>query len=195
MKIWHIDSSSRTSNSNGRSLSKLLVDKIKAKAKKEVIYRDVGRGEGLSYIDENIASALFISDDQRSDIQKQGLRPSDVIIDEAIDSDVWVLSIPIYNFSMPATFKMWADMLARLNVTFKYTENGPEGLLLNKKVFAIITSGGTQIDSDIDFLTPWLKHYLGFIGINDVSIINAEKYSADKEELVVKQIDKAVSAL
>ena len=112
-----------------------------------------------------------------------------------MDSDLWVIGVPIYNFSMPATLKTWADMLARLKVTFQYTEKGPEGLLKNKKVFAIITSGGTQIDSDIDFLTPWLRHFMKFIGIDDLTILKADKYSTEKESTLFAEIDKAVASL
>ena len=140
-------------------------------------------------------SALFISDDEKSDIQKKELKPSDKVIKEAMDSDLWVIGVPIYNFSMPATLKTWADMLARLKVTFQYTEKGPEGLLKNKKVFAIITSGGTQIDSDIDFLTPWLRHFMKFIGIDDLTILKADKYSTEKESSLFAEIDKAVASL
>ena len=140
-------------------------------------------------------SALFISNDERSDLQKKELKPSDKVIKEAMDSDLWVIGVLIYNFSMPATLKTWADMLARLNVTFQYREKGPEGLLKNKKVFAIITSGGTQIDSDIDFLTPWLRHFMKFIGIDDLTILKADKYSTEKESTLFAEIDKAVASL
>lgn len=96
---------------------------------------------------------------------------------------------------MPATLKTWADMLARVNVTFEYTEKGPQGLLRKKKVFVIITSGGTEIDSEIDFLTPWLRQYMNFIGVGDLTIIKADKYSIDKESILLTEIDKAVESV
>jgi FMN-dependent NADH-azoreductase len=156
-----------------------MVDKLQQKTKKNVIYRDVGSGTGLKFVNDNIVSALFIPENERSNLQIEELKPSDEIIKEAIDSDLWIIGVPIYNFSMSATFKTWADMLARLKVTFQYTENGPEGLLKNKKVFVIVTSGGTEIGSDIDFLTPWLRHFMKFMGIDDFTIIKANKESID----------------
>lgn len=195
MKIWHIDSSGRLENSHSRKLTRYMVDKLQNKSEKGVIYRDVGKGEGLEYVNDNIISALFIPEDERSNLQKNGLKLSDGVISEAVGSDLWVIGVPIYNFSMPATLKTWADMLARINVTFRYTEKGPEGLLKNKKVFAFITSGGTDIDSEIDFLTPWLRQYMKFIGIDDLTIIKADKYSTDKESALLAEIDNAVASI
>jgi len=195
MKIWHIDSSGRLENSHSRKLTRYMVDKLQNKSEKGVIYRDAGNGEGLEFVNDNIISALFIPEDERSNLQKNGLKLSDGVISEAVGSDLWVIGVPIYNFSMPATLKTWADMLARINVTFRYTEKGPEGLLKNKKVFAIITSGGTDIDSEIDFLTPWLRQYMKFIGIDDLTIIKADKYSTDKESALLAEIDNAVASI
>jgi len=179
VKILHIDSSGRLSNSLSRKLTSYMITKLKQKTQKKVIYRDIGSGHGLAYVNNNIAEALFIPDNERSNLQKEELKPSDEVIKEALDSDIWVIGIPVYNFSMPATFKTWADMLARLKVTFQYNENGPEGLLKNKKVFIIVTSGGTEVGSEIDFLTPWLRHYMKFIGIEDLTIIQPNEHSVD----------------
>ena len=195
MKIWHIDSSARLESSHSRKLTDYMVNKLKMKTKKEVTYRDVGSGEGLAYVNDNIVSALFIPEVERSTLQKKELEPSDELIKEAMTSDLWVIGVPIYNFSMPATLKTWADMLARVNVTFEYTEKGPQGLLRKKKVFVIITSGGTEIDSEIDFLTPWLRQYMNFIGVGDLTIIKADKYSIDKESILLTEIDKAVESV
>lgn len=85
-----------------------------------------------------------------------------------------MLSLPVYNFTMPSTLKAWADLVARAGTTFRYTESGPEGLLTGKKAYVVIASGGTPIGSEIDFLTPWLRHFLGFLGITDVEIIAAD---------------------
>jgi FMN-dependent NADH-azoreductase len=99
---------------------------------------------------------------------------SDKIVSELKYNDVLVIGVPIYNFSMPASLKAWADLAARLGETFRYTETGPVGLLENKKAYVVIASGGTIVDSEIDILTPWLRHFLGFIGIKDVTIIGAD---------------------
>lgn len=184
MNIWHIDSSGRHEGSHSRELTKLLAGKLAEKNDAEIIYRDVGKG--LPFVDDKIISGLFVPGESRTEEQKDALKPSDEVIKEALESDIWVLGIPIYNFSMPAAFKAWADMLARARVTFKYSENGPVGLLENKKVYAVITSGGTEVGSEIDFLTPWLKHFLKFVGITDLEIIRADKINDKKKSSVIE---------
>ena len=99
---------------------------------------------------------------------------ADALIAELQATDTLVLSLPVYNFTMPSTLKAWADLVARAGTTFRYTESGPEGLLTGKKAYVVIASGGTPIGSEIDFLTPWLRHFLGFLGITDVEIIAAD---------------------
>ena len=92
-----------------------------------------------------------------------------------------VIGSPIYNFGVPAKLKTWADQVARAGVTFKYTLNGPIGLLENKKAYVAIASGGTRVDSEIDFATPWLRQFLKFIGIDDVKVIFADQLNKDQE--------------
>ncbi|MFT5427258.1 MAG: FMN-dependent NADH-azoreductase [Gammaproteobacteria bacterium] len=99
-------------------------------------------------------------------------------------ADTLVIGIPIYNFSMPAGFKAWSDLGARVGETFKYTENGPVGLLEGKKAYIAVASGGTKVGSEIDFLTPWLRHYLGFIGIHEVKIVQAEALNSNGDKAV-----------
>jgi FMN-dependent NADH-azoreductase len=88
---------------------------------------------------------------------------------------VLVIGVPIYNFGVPATLKAWIDMIARARVTFRYTDQGPQGLLTGKKAYLLVASGGTPVGSAIDFATPWLKHVLAFIGITEVEVIAAER--------------------
>ena len=92
----------------------------------------------------------------------------------------------MYNFGPPASLKAWADLVARAGTTFKYTENGPEGLLKDKKAYILAASGGTKMGSDIDFMSPWLVFFLGFIGIKNVELIAADATSHKAEEKIVK---------
>jgi len=169
--ILHIDASGHKTASDSRKLSKQLVQKIQTTEQAEVIYRDVS--QDLPFLDETMITSYFTAPDERSDELKQAIAISDQVVEELQRSDVIVIGIPIYNFSMPAGFKAWVDLVARAGVTFQYTENGPVGLLENKKAYLAITSGGVPLDSPSDFLTPWLRQFFGFIGINDVNIIDA----------------------
>lgn len=193
MSIYHIDASPRTGNSVSRKFTRVIVDELIKTRQQKVIYRDLGRAEGIRLIDETIAGAIFLPESDRSPDQRSALLPSDKIIEEAVSSDIWVLGIPIYNFSVPASFKAWADMLARSKKTFQYGDKGPEGLLKNKTVFAVIASGGTEIDSSFDFCTPWLRHFLSFLGIDKINIIRADQYSPEKEEKILQSIAAEVS--
>ena len=107
------------------------------------------------------------------------------------DADTIIIGAPVYNFGPPASLKAWADLVARAGTTFRYGENGPEGILEGKKAYIIAVSGGTTIGGDSDFMSGWLKFFLGFIGIRDVEIIIADGiFGQDGEQKVeaAKQI-------
>jgi FMN-dependent NADH-azoreductase len=171
MKILHIDVSARKDDSVTRKLSAQLVGRL-AGNNGQVTYRDVS--EGLPFIDEAKIVAYFTAPGERTDEHRKAIALSDTIVSELKNNDILVIGVPIYNFSMPASLKAWADLAARVGETFRYTATGPEGLLENKKAYVVIASGGIRIDSQIDFLTPWLRHFLGFIGIKDVTVISAD---------------------
>jgi FMN-dependent NADH-azoreductase len=177
--ILHIDASGRKTPSISRQLSNEIVKKISS-YQTTVTYRDVS--QGLPFVDELMIGAYYTQSAERSEEQHQAIALSDTIVEELIAADAVVIGLPIYNFSMPAGFKAWSDLAARVGETFKYTENGPIGLLEGKKAYILVASGGTNVGSEIDFLTPWLRHFLGFIGIHDVEIVQAEaiNYNGDK---------------
>jgi FMN-dependent NADH-azoreductase len=186
--ILHIDASGRKTSSVSRQLSDQVIQKI-SNDQSTVTHRDVS--QGLPFVDDLMIGAYFTQKAERNDHQNQAIALSDTIVKELMAADTVVIGIPIYNFSMPAGFKAWSDLAARVGETFKYTENGPEGLLEGKKAYIAVASGGTKIGSEIDFLTPWLRHFLGFIGIHDVEIVQAEALNSKGE----KAIEEARSAI
>jgi len=176
MKILHIDASARKGDSVTRKLGAQLVERL-SDHDGQVTYRDVS--EGLPFVDETKIAAYFTAPEARTDEHRQAIALSDTIVAELKNNDVVVIGVPIYNFSMPASLKAWADLAARVGETFRYTATGPVGLLKNKKAYVVVASGGTRVDSQIDFLTPWLRHFLGFIGIRDVTVISADALNQD----------------
>ena len=176
MKRLHIDASARKSDSVTRKLSAQLVGRLGGD-NGQVTYRDVS--EGLPFVDEAKIEAYFTAAGERTAEHRKAIALSDTIVSELKNNDILVIGTPIYNFSMPASLKAWADLAARVGETFRYTATGPEGLLENKKAYVVIASGGTKVDSQIDFLTPWLRHFLGFIGIKDVTVISADALNQD----------------
>ena len=184
MKIYQIDSSARKEGSISRSLAKKLINKIK-KPNDEVIYRDLD--DEMLFVSGLTESGMKIPEDKQTDRHKKMFQLSDKLVEELKDSDVIIISAPIYNFGPPATLKAWSDLAARVNTTFKYTPDGKRiGLLKDKKAYLVITSGGTKIGSEEDFLTPWLKLMLNFFGIMDVKIISADQMAIDYEKSIAK---------
>ena len=184
MKIYQIDSSARKEGSTSRALAKKLLDKIKS-PEDEVIYRDLN--EEMVFVSGLTESGMNIEKKDQTDHHKKMFELSDQLVKELKDSDIIIISAPIYNYGPPATLKAWSDLAARVGETFKFKPNGRrEGLLKNKKAYLVITSGGTKIGSKEDFLTPWLTLMLNFFGITDIKIISADQMSIDYEKSIAK---------
>lgn len=187
--ILHIDASARLTDSTSRTLSRQVVDRLMAD---QVITRDLA--EPLPLVTEDWIGANFTPADQRSSEQKQVLALSDRLVDEITRADTLVIGLPIYNFSIPASFKAWIDLVARVGLSFQYTETGPKGLLGGKRVIIALASGATAIGSDSDFASDYVRHVLGFIGLSDVTFIAADAMAIDPEASLAAA-ETAVQAL
>jgi len=153
-----------------------------------VLSRDLAKS-APTFVDRDWIAANTTPSDQRSDEHKAELRLSDQLVSELVAADILLITTPIYNFSVPASLKAWIDMIARAGVTFRYTENGPVGLLENKRAIITLASGGTSVNSPIDFATPFLKHIMGFIGIHQVDVIAADALAKDAQNTIKAAID------
>ncbi len=174
--ILHIDSSARQTQSTTRALSEQIIEKFEGAA---VIRRDLA--QPLPLIDEAWIAANFTPEEDRTDAQRDILALSDQLLDELQAADVIVIGLPIYNFSIPANLKAWVDLVARAGKSFRYTADGPQGLLTGKRALLAMASGGTRAGSEIDFATGYLRHILGFIGITDVEIVAADQMAIDPD--------------
>lgn len=179
-RILSVQASGRGAESVSRTLSAELIDALKKRTGATAI-RERDLAAGLPFVDERWIEANFTAPDERDREQRDQLARSDALVQELADADLLVIGVPIYNFSVPAALKAWVDMVARARLTFRYTENGPEGLLKGKRAFLVVASGGVPVDSDADFATPYMRHALAFLGIDDVSVIAAERlnFNAD----------------
>lgn len=187
--LFHLNASARTDGSVTRDLSQRLVDHL-SDVNTLVISRDIGVSP-LPLLSEDWVVANFTPDDARTPTQRETLSLSDDLVAELEKADTLVLGVPIYNFGVPAAFKAWIDLVARARKTFKYTDAGPVGLLEGKRAYVVIASGGTASGSEIDFATPYIRHVLGFLGIDDVTIIAADQLMATGDE----KISAAASAI
>lgn len=184
--LLHIDASARTDGSVTRQLS----SKIVAKLGGDVIRRDLGTP--LPLLNNDWLTANWTPEADRDALQNDTLALSDVLISELKAADTIVIGTPIYNFSIPAVLKAWIDLVARAGVTFRYSEQGPVGLLDGKRAVIAVASGGTPVGSEIDYATGYLTHVLGFLGITDVQIVSADRVMARGDEAVAQgtaQID------
>ncbi len=178
--ILLINSSSRVEGSVTRAISAQLVEQLAHQHGIKVVKRDLT--EGMSFIDEQWVGANFTDPDARTDEQKTALTFSDSLIDELEQASHIVIAAPIYNFGVPAVLKAWVDQVARARVTFRYTENGPQGLLKGKKAYLVVASGGVPLGSEVDFASSYLRHVLGFLGIDDVTLVNANELNRAANE-------------
>ena len=189
MKIYQIDSSARKEGSTSRALANKVLKKIK-KPGDEVNYRDLN--DEMVFVTGLTESGMNIDQKDQNEIHKKMFKLSDQLVKELKESDVIIISAPIYNYGPPATLKAWSDLAARVGETFRFKPNGRrEGLLKNKKAYLVITSGGTKLNSNEDFLTPWLKYILNFFGIEKIDIICADQMALNYEKSI-KDAEKQI---
>jgi len=189
MKIYQIDSSARKKGSTSRELAKKLLNKIK-KQGDEIIYRDLD--DEMLFVSGLTESGMKIDEEDQTEYHKKMFELSNKLVKEIKECDVIIISAPIYNYGPPATLKAWSDLVARVGETFKFKANGRrEGLLKNKRAYLVITSGGTKLNSNEDFLTPWLKFILNFFGIEKVDVVSADQMALDYEKSI-KNAEKQI---
>ena len=149
MRIYQIDSSARKEGSTSRALAKKLLNRIKG-PNDEIVYRDLN--EEMVFVTGLTESGMNIKEKDQNENHKKMFKLSDKLVKELKESDIIIISAPIYNYGPPATLKAWSDLAARIGETFKFKPNGRrEGLLKNKKAYLVITSGGTKLNSKEDF--------------------------------------------
>jgi len=189
IQILRLDASASINTSNSKKLGDELIDRLLA-LHPDAIVRQRDLNQDIGFIDENWVAANFTPVDQRSEAQHQRLAFSDKLIDEIKQADAIVLTTPMYNFGIPATLKAWIDLISRAGVTFRYTAEGPVGLIKGKRLDIVITTGGVPLQSPVDFVTDYLKQAFRFIGIEDINIISADKMNIDADGSYQKALDQ-----
>ncbi|WP_163835989.1 FMN-dependent NADH-azoreductase [Spartinivicinus ruber] len=175
-QILQINSSVFGDQGESTQLVNQLVSQLAEQLQASVTLRDV-TSTPIPHQDASFLQALMTPANERNSEQQQKVAFADSLIEELKASDVLVIGLPMYNFSVPSTLKAWFDHIARAGVTFRYTENGPQGLLEGKQAIVVTTRGGKHKDTEFDTETPFVKNFLAFIGITDVTFIYAEGLS------------------
>lgn len=171
-KVLVLKSSILAGYSQSSQLADFYVEQAKAQGK-EVTVRDLAANP-IPVLDGELVGAMRPSEAPLSPRQQETLDLSDELIAELQAHDEVVIAAPMYNFNIPTQLKNYFDLIARAGVTFRYTEAGPEGLVKGKKAVVISSRGGIHKDTPTDLLTPYVKLFLGFIGITDVEFVFAE---------------------
>jgi FMN-dependent NADH-azoreductase len=181
MQILQLNTSARSVGANSTAVADLITARLMQKTPEPVLQLRDMASDPHPILDEPALNALFTPANQRSETQHVRMAQDDALISAVQNSDTVVLGVPMYNFGIPVQLKSWFDAIAKAGVTFRYTENGPVGLLTGKKVYVALARGGIYRDTPNDTQVPYLKLMLGFLGMTDVHYIYAEGFAMGPE--------------
>ncbi len=187
-------SASASADSVSRSLGLKLADKLASENNATITHRNLNDAE-LPLINDAWVKATFTAKDQRTADQHQVLALGNSYVDELEAAEAVIVATPMYNFGFPAALKAYFDQILLAGRTFQYTESGPIGLISGKDAYLVITSGGVELNSPMDFATPHLKTLLEFIGIPVQHIINASNLNRDKDGEILAAAETAIQKI
>lgn len=195
LKVLRIDSSARGEGSMTRRVADALIDQLERREGPiDLRVRDLA-SQPPRPLDARWIGASFTPPEERGEAEQALLAESDALVAELKAADVLVIGVPIYNFGIPATLKAWVDLVARARVTFRYTEQGPVGLLGGKRAYLAVASGGVPAGSASDFATGYLRHVLGFLGIEDVEVVAADQVVTRGEDRALAEAQGHIARL
>lgn len=195
-KVLHIISSTRGAESQTIQLGNALIDRIKTNNSDTVVNELDLTKNPYPHLEQEHINAFFTPPEYRTPELNLAVKKSDDAVAAIQDADIIVIGAPMYNFSITSSLKAYFDHIARARVTFRYTENGSEGLLKNKKAYIIAGSAGLFSPEGMeahDFAVPYIKKFLWFIGITDVEVFRIEGTAIP--ELQATAMDKALESI
>ena len=183
-RILRIDASGRYEGSVSRQLTDRLIDHLVTQnPNAQVITRDLAQSD-LPFVNDTMIGGFYIPDEERTPEQRAELAFSNGLVEELRGAGTIVIGVPIYNFGVPASLKAYIDLIVRFGLTVGPSERGLVGLLNGQKAYLVVTTGGTPVDSNADFATPYLRHALGFIGIKEIKVITADGLMSAGQEKI-----------
>lgn len=192
--ILHLKSSIQGAASYSIKLGQAIVEKVQQKypgsTLEEVNLVDIE----VPHLNPDVLRTFFIPGDQLTVAEKESIRFSDEVVKQLMAADIIVIGAPLYNFTIHTALKAWIDHITRAGITFGYGENGPIGKVTGKKVYVAMSSGGVFSEGPgkaNDFVAPYLKSFLGFLGMTDMTVFRAEglKVPGLKEHAMEKAIE------
>ncbi len=194
-KILNIISSQGGENSSSIKLANEILKKLQETYPGSTVHTNDLNQNPYPHLEESHITSFFTPEEYRSEAHNLAIRNSDEAINEILDADIIVISLPMYNFGIPSNLKAWIDHVIRQGKTFYYTEQGiPTGMIQNKKAYLSIASGSVYTEGHMtayDFTEPYLRAILGFVGITDITAFRAEGTGIPglKETLYQKAIE------
>jgi FMN-dependent NADH-azoreductase len=167
MNLLHIDSSALGANSVTRELTAAVVAR----------WQDRIPGLRVRYRDLDANPVPHLTGRSLAKADPTEVADAEQVLKQFLDADVVVIGAPMYNFAIPSTLKAWIDRVTVSGTTFRYAENGPEGLAGGKKVIIASGRGGVHSGAPSDFQEPFLTFLFGFLGIDDIEFVRAEGVS------------------
>jgi len=193
-RILHLISSIQGKESYSIKLGNTIIEKIQEKYPGSTVEELNLVDIEIPHLNPAVLRTFFIPSDQLTDEEKESIRFSDKVVNQLLAVDIIVIGAPLYNFTIHTSLKAWIDHITRAGITFGYGENGPIGMINDKKVYVAMSSGGVFSEGPgkaNDFVAPYLKSFLGFLGMTDLSVFRAEglKVPGIKEHALQKAID------
>lgn len=176
-RILHLISSIQGSESSSYKLSEAIVKRVIEKYPGSTVEEVNLNHPQIPHLDPTSFQSMFIPGDQLSAEARESIRYSDEAVKQLMAADIIIIGAPLYNFTIPSTLKAWIDHITRPGITFGYQESGPVGLVAGKKVYVAMSSGGIYSEGpgkDNDFVAPYLKAFLGLLGMTDLTVFRAE---------------------
>ncbi len=183
-------------NGQSKALAERFIAQAQGRDGVEVTHRDLVASE-LPHLNLAELGSWQVAEEERTPEQRELAARSDALIKELHDHDVVVLAVPMYNFGIPSQLKAWFDRVMRAGVTFRYTENGPQGLVEGKRAIILAARGGQYAGTEMDTQTPHLKLMLGMMGIGEVDTVFAEglNMGEGKRDAALKEARQAIDGL
>lgn len=195
-KILQIISSPRGEASYSVKLTKAIVDQLLATYPDSTVKTVDLVQKNFPHLEEAHLTSFFTPAENHTEKDKAAIRHSDTAIRDIMEADILVIGAPMWNFSIPSSLKAWIDHIVRRGVTFSYSEKGPEGLIKGKKVYVALATGGVYSEGpmkEYDYVMPYLRFMLGFIGLTDVSFVRVE--GTVYPDKAATALDKAIASI
>ncbi|MEJ2905364.1 FMN-dependent NADH-azoreductase [Pedobacter panaciterrae] len=175
--ILHLKSSIQGATSYSIKLGHAIVEEIQEKYPGSIVEELNLVDIEIPHLKPEVLRAFFIPSDELTKEEKESILLSDHLVKQLFAADIIVIGAPLINFTIHSALKAWIDHITRAGITFGYGENGPIGKVTGKKVYVAMSSGGVYSEGPgkaNDFVAPYLKAFLGFLGMTDLTVFRAE---------------------